>query len=188
MILAYNQQVQSVLSQGVLTRQMTRAQSAGQQIEQMSIDYQQQLDQINEQISAAQYRVAAETQIFGLAQTRIGLENQLLVAQNTQTNLDMQSISALQALVNQISTGTFSQGSLGALLNSFQTVSNPAAGASASTILAILTAIFGGGSGSSSLPISVPTGAGTAVFETLAAASYQNRAQMGFGSYKGQNL
>ena len=56
MILQYNDQVQSVLSQGVLTRQRTRAESAGEQVQQLTVQYQMQLAATNEEISATQFR------------------------------------------------------------------------------------------------------------------------------------
>jgi hypothetical protein len=180
--LQYGQQVQSVLSEGVLTRQQTRAQSAGTQIELMNISYQRQLESLNQQISASQYQVQAEQQIFNLAQTRIGLENQLTATQNAQVNLDMQRISALQSLVDQINSSNFGVGALGALLNSLLTVST-VGGPTNQTVLNALQTLFGIGSGNTPT-----TGAGVDILEVLASMSYQNRAQLGFGAYTGTNI
>src|SRR5262249_22589410 len=93
-----NDQIQGVLSQGVLGRQATRAQTAGEQIYQIKQAADRQLEQLNAQISATQYRVNAEQQIFSLASTRIGLETQLLTLQNAQTDKDMARIQALSDL------------------------------------------------------------------------------------------
>ena len=199
-MLNYNNQVQSLLSQGVLTRQMTRAQSAGQQIEQLSVQYQMQMDALNEQISAEQYKVAAESQIFNLAQTRIGLENQLLAAQNAQTSYSMQQIAALQALVTQIQTGNLQTGPLGQLLGAIPTVTN---GSTTMTPLQILLGLFGlsvnpngtltvspsGPSGGGGGGTVVGNGAGgTALFDGMISDAYQSRATMGFAQFRGTNL
>lgn len=199
-MLNYNNQVQSLLSQGVLTRQMTRAQSAGQQIEQLSVQYQMQMDALNEQISAEQYKVAAESQIFNLAQTRIGLENQLLAAQNAQTSYSMQQIAALQALVTQIQTGNIQTGPLGQLLGAIPTVTN---GSTTMTPLQILLGLFGlsvnpngtltvspsGPSGGGGGGTVVGNGAGgTALFDGMISDAYQSRASMGFAQFRGTNL
>lgn len=172
MMLDYSQQVQSLMGQGVLSRQQTRAQSTGQQVEALNLTYQRQKEQIDEQISAAQYKVTAEQQVFSLATTRVGLEAQLLVAQNAQTNLDMQRIAALASLVAQISAGTFDQGAIGALLGALQTVSNPAVGvAGNASILSVLQGLLA----------SDPN-----FLASLSASAYQGRASLGYGVYRGQ--
>jgi len=96
-----------IMSSGILTRQMTPAQSKMEQIALMKQQDQRQLEQMNEQIAAAQYRVNAESQIFSLATTRVGLETQLLQLQNNQTLLDMARISALQQVVEAMQSGNF---------------------------------------------------------------------------------
>ncbi len=106
--LQFNQQVQSILSQGVLVRTPTRAMTAGSEIYNLQVTYQRQQQQLQEQISAANYRVQQESTIFDLATTRIGLENQLLTAQNAQTNLDMTRLKVLIQAVQAIQSGNFS--------------------------------------------------------------------------------
>lgn len=159
MILQYNNSVSAALSQGVLTRQMTRAQTAGQAVEQLSIDYTRQREQIDEQIAAATARVTAENQIFNLATTRVGLENQLLTAQNAQTVLDMQRIAALSQLVAALSSGDFSllpglSDAIASEINSLPNYQGPSA----------------------------------TDLDTLITNAYQNRANQGFAAFRGTNL
>lgn len=161
--LQYSQQIQSVLSQGVLTRQGTRAQTVGAQIYNMQQNYQRQMDQLNEQINATQFRVDGEKQIFDLATTRIGLETQLLAAQNEQTNLDLARIVALQTLLAQMASGNYNVGALGALLAAIPGVTNPAGGSNT---------IPGSGGG----------------LDSLMSSLYQSRASMGFAEFRAQNL
>jgi len=156
-----NQQIQGVLSQGVLTRQMTMAQTKGQQVENIEWQSQTQIDTINEQISAAQYQVQAANQVFNLATTRVGLETQLLTLQNQQTDLDMSRIAALQNLVSTLQSGNM--GPIIALLQSVPGTTNAAVGVSSTT-------------------------ADTSALEALFASAYSNRASLGYGTYSGQNL
>jgi hypothetical protein len=100
-----NQQIEGVLAQGDVTREATRAQTAGTQIEQIQVQAQMQLAQMNEEIALTQYKVTAEQQIFGLATTRIGLETQLLGLQEIQAQQQMQVIAALQGYVGSLQTG-----------------------------------------------------------------------------------
>lgn len=182
MQLQYNQQINSLMSAGVVTRQWTRAQTAGQQIELLNVQYQRQMDQINEQIAAAQYRVNAESQIFTIAATRIGLETQLLALQNAQTDLDMQRIAALQGLIAQISSGNFSTGSIGSLLNSMQTVTNTAVGVAGGTsILSVISGLLAGGASLS------PQDA-YSLLQVLAAGAYSYEGGLGSAGFNGQNL
>lgn len=188
MMLQYNDQVQSILSQGVLTRQLTRAQSTGEQVQQLTVQYQMQLDATNEQVEATQYRVTAEQQIFNLATDRVGLENQLLAVQNAQAAYQMQAIVGLQGIVNQLSTGNLSGGSLGLLLSVMQTVSNPAAGvptnASILQMISTLTSFLTGAAPSNSIaPVQ-----STSSLESSWAGAYQDRASMGFGNFRAQTI
>ena len=177
LLLQYNNQVQGVLSQGVLTRQMTRAQTAGQQIEQLSVAFTRQMEQTNEEISATQFKVQAEGQIFNLATTRVGLETQLLQLQNSQTSLDMVRIAGLSALVAQLQSGNLAQGALGALLAAIPTVSNPVIGGSQN----LLQALMG-------IAAEATNSQMTQSFEDLVAAAYQDRATLGYGTFQAQNL
>jgi hypothetical protein len=99
------QQEYDVLTQGVLTRQRTTAMTKGQEIGQLRYQRDMQLEQINEQISLQQYKVATEQQIFGLATTRIGLETQLLEAQEEQANYQILQVQALAQVVTALSSG-----------------------------------------------------------------------------------
>jgi hypothetical protein len=183
MMLQYNDQVRSVLTQGVLTRTPTRAQTAGQQIQQITVQYQMQKAQLDEQISATAYRVSAEQQIFNLASDRIGLENQLLALQNQQASIQLNAVQALSGLVTQFQTADLS-GPLGLLLMVMQTVTNPAAGVTAGTsaynVLMQLIGLLNGGS--------VTPTVGSNLFDTMAASAYQNRAGMGYSTFRGTNL
>lgn len=100
-------QERDIMTQGILTRQTTTAQSKMEQIAVMKQQNELQLENMNEQISAATFRVDAEKQIFTLATTRIGLENQLLQMQNQGTLLDMARIAALQQVVLALQSGSF---------------------------------------------------------------------------------
>lgn len=151
-------QIAGVMSQGVLTRQLTMAQTKGAQVYEIQVNAQRQLEQMNEQIAAANYRVSLESKIFGLAQTRIGLEMQLLVLQNRQTDWDMERILALRQFYSELSSGKISS-SMAGLLGAIPITSNP--------IGLIDLARF---------------------FEMLAAGAYQDRATMGYAGFRGANL
>jgi hypothetical protein len=193
MMLQYNDQVESVLSAGVLTRQLTRAQTAGQQIEQLTVQYQMQMDQINEQISADQYSVSVATQIFNLAQTRIGLENQLLTAQNYQTTQSMAQIASLQALVTQIQSGNFQSGALGLLLGAIPGSTN---GGVTMTPLEVLQTFAGLIASNPAVYAAVLAAAATgtaassssSTADAVFASAYQNRASMGYAGFRATNL
>lgn len=156
-LLNMNSQISQALSQGVLTRQQTFAQTKAQQVYQIQLDSQRQLDQMNEQIAATQYKVDAEKTVFNLATTRIGLEFQLLGVQKAQTNLDMQRITALGALVSALASGNTDFGPIRDLLNAMPGVYNP-------------------------------VGSGSSVLDQLIAAAYQDRSNLGYGSFKAANL
>jgi hypothetical protein len=97
----------NIMTQGILTRQQTTAQSKMEQIALMKQQDSIQLQNLNEQISAAQFRVDAEKQIFNLATTRVGLEMQLLAMQNQSTTLQMAQVAALQQVVMAMQSGNF---------------------------------------------------------------------------------
>lgn len=151
-------QIAGVMSQGVLTRQLTMAQTKGAQVYEIQVNAQRQLQQMNEQIAAANYRVSLESKIFGLAQTRIGLEMQLLVLQNRQTDWDMERILALRQFYMELSSGKIS-GSMAGLLGAIPITTNPIG------------------------PIDLAH-----LFEALAAGAYQDRAQYGYADFRGANL
>jgi hypothetical protein len=195
-----NTQIESVLSAGVLTRTPTRAQTAGQEIEQIQYQANIQLQALNEQIQAEQYRVNAETQIFNMSTTTVGLEAQLLVLQNQQTNLDMQRITSLQAVVSMLQSGNFSL--LGPLLAAMPGFLNPVTGSATPPpswaapfngplTPAQLGALFAQISqmpGFSQILASSTAQPGTEAIAAQFAAAYNSRAAAGMGVYRGQNL
>ena len=129
-----NNSIAGILGQGVLTRQMTSAQTKGTQIENIEIQQGQQLEQLNMQIQVAQAGVQAAQQIFNISSDRIALENQLVQVQEQLAATQFQSVTALSTLLNQFKNGNPAQSntSLAALINALQLVTNPAAGVTAS--------------------------------------------------------
>ena len=97
----------SIMTQGILTRQQTGAQTKMEQIALMKQQDAIELQNLNEQIAAASFRVDAEKQIFNLATTRVGLEMQLLAMQNQSTTLQMAQVAALQQVVLAMQSGNF---------------------------------------------------------------------------------
>lgn len=157
-----NDQIESVLNQGVLTRMPTRAQTAGEQIEQIQANAQIQLDQMNEQISASTFQVQAAQQIYNLAQTRIGLENQLLTAQNQQTQLQMAQVAQLATFYQAMVSGNFS---------------------SIPNITQLLNAIPGSTTPGGTAPASADQ-----ILQMLFAGTYNAYSGLGLGTYNGANL
>ena len=159
-----NTQIEGVLTQGVLTRSPTRAQTAGTQIEQIQVQGQMQLDQMNEQIALANYQVQTAQTVFNLATTRIGLETQLLQLQEVQQSQQMAGIVALQNLVNALSSGSTAYAPLMALLASVpQSTVSPAA--------------------SGGMTVNM-----TALLEQLFAAAYSQYSGLGYGTFNGTNM
>ena len=68
-----------ILTQGVLTRNTGPAAQKGYEIAQLRYQRDQQLLQMNEQISLMQYKVSGEQKIFDLAKDRIGLDRKSVV-------------------------------------------------------------------------------------------------------------
>jgi hypothetical protein len=141
------QQEYDILTQGVITRQRTNAMTKGQEIGVLRYQRDMQLQQINEQISLQQYKVATETQIFGLATTRIGLETQLLEAQTAQAQFQMQQVMALSQVVSALTSGL----SGGALMTQITSLMSSGAMPTESGIMYTLLTMLG-------LAGNVPTG------------------------------
>ena len=199
LILNTNTQIESVLSQGVLVRQATRAQTAGQELQRVQYEANRQLDVLNEQIAAARYRVSAEGQIFNLANTRVGLEMQLLALQNQQTNVDIKRIDGLREILIR------TQAALGAG-NATEMLAALGAGMTAlSDVIAEAGAGFKfapgvGGTpplpGRPQPPAPGPPGRGpgnrpqgyTDLLDILISGAYQDRATMGYAGFRAQNL
>jgi len=155
-----NNQVAGVLNQGNLTRQQTQAQTKAQQVYQIQFDAQRQLDVMNEQIAATQYKVQLEGKIFQLATTRVGLETQLLQLQTAQTNQDMARIQALSDLVNALQSGNYNFGPLMQLISALPGTTNPGVG-----------------------PLDL-----TSIIEAAFSSAYQDRANLGYGTFRGQGI
>lgn len=96
------QQEYDIMTQGVLTRQRTIAQTKIGQIEQLRYERDLQLEQINQQIALAQYRMQAEQKIFGFTVDRISLEAQLLALKEQDANLQLLQIKALQDTIGKL--------------------------------------------------------------------------------------
>jgi hypothetical protein len=184
------QQEAGIMSQGVLARHQTEAQSKAQQISDLQRTVNIQLQTMNEQIAVDQNKVAAESKVFSLATSRIALENQLIDAQNAQTTYSMKNIVALANLYelisnsNQsISSGEISGTLAGWLLNALP--KNPVGGN------------FSGGS-SDQIPNNrtPPTSGGytadpiqtTGRLASATSQAYETYATMGYGGYNGAGL
>lgn len=94
-------QIQGIMNQGALVRQVTVAQQKAYQIELIQQQAAQQEQQLQEQINVSQYKLQTQQQIFDLAQTQVGLENQLAQTQIYVINEDNARISAMQQLLTQ---------------------------------------------------------------------------------------
>jgi len=131
-----NQQIQDIIAAGAPTRMRTQAQTKLAQIEQIELQRNQQLLQMNEQISVAGYRLKSEEKIFNLAQDRVGLETQLAQLQMQTIDQDIARIAALKELINVMS-GT--QGS--ALVAAIIAALSGAPTSSTAGLLALLQAL-----------------------------------------------
>lgn len=164
-----NDQIQSILEQGVLTRQQTTAQKKGQQIYSLESNASKQLSTIDQQISLEQYKVSVEQYIFNLATTKIGLETQLLALQESQSSQQLAAIQALQQLIDALQNGNYNY----------------------STIQSILSALGYSGAAANipTKPGSNPAGSSSSAdMDTSAASAYASRGVLGYGGYRGTNL
>lgn len=204
--LEYLNQVQSIMSQGNVTRQRTQAQSAFSQLYDAQVNYSQQLDSINQQINLAQYQLNVEQQIFNLATTKAGLESQLLSLQEQGVNEDMQRIVAMQNLLQTLQSTGYSITNLSSLsANDPNALQNTLLqdlinelGTGQGTMIQQLTTLINvlteyGGlpavTGSPATPnVSSTTGTNPNVATDMLSALYQSRAQFGYGAYRAQNL
>lgn len=105
----YSQQVQGIMAGGVAVREVSASASKAAQLQQAQIGYDQQMDQLNMQISVSQYQYETQQKIYGLATTRVGLEMQLLTLQESQTDQQNASNAALLNIVNVIRSTPASQ-------------------------------------------------------------------------------
>jgi hypothetical protein len=213
----YLDQVHSVMSQGSLTRQVTTAQSKFSQLYDAAAQYNQQMDQMNQEINLDQAQVSAAQQVFNLATTRSGLEQQLLNLQKAGIAQDMSRISAMQNLLQILGqtgyslTGGTSAADPNALVAAIlaallgQVPGTSGSNSALGTLLGILSGSGGipGGATSSSgqytawtgsvapKPSSGSSGSTTASVSLLDAATagaYAKRASFGYGQFRGQNL
>ena len=88
-----------ILTGDTLKYKRTTAQDKGQQIEAAQAQYNQQMDQINQEIALTSYKVQSEQQIFALAADRIGLETELLGLQEQQIDKSTAQTQALQQVL-----------------------------------------------------------------------------------------
>lgn len=205
--LQYLNQVQSIMSQGNLTRQRTQAQSAFSQLYDAQVNYSQQLDSINQQINLAQYQLSVEQQIFNLATTKAGLESQLLTLQEQGVNEDMQRISALQNLLATLQSTGYSITNLGsvsandpnALQNTLLQDLVNQLGTGQDTMIQQLQQLvnilteYGGispvaGTQTVTPNTSTVTAPNPNVLTDIISAAYQSRAQFAYGAFRGQNF
>jgi hypothetical protein len=105
----YNEQVFQVVNQGSIQRQQG-AVTQGMQLAQLAAQYAQQLNDLDSQISLAQQKVAAESQIFTIAQNINDLHAQDAQLQMDALNYQLQQYQALQKIVagiTQDASGVF---------------------------------------------------------------------------------
>lgn len=205
--LQYLNQVQSIMSQGNLTRQRTQAQSAFSQLYDAQVNYSQQLDSINQQINLAQYQLSTEQQIFNLATTKAGLESQLLTLQEQGVQEDMQRITAMQNLLATLQQTGYSITNLSSLStndpNALQNTLlqdlinqlNTGQGTMVTQLQELINILteYGGltPAGSAAVPIAgsaAVTAPNPNVLSDVFAAAYQSRAQFAYGAFRGQNF
>jgi hypothetical protein len=184
------QQTESIMGQGTLTRNQTLAQSKYAQMYQASVNYSNQLMDINEQIAVAQAQVTAAQQVFTLATNRQALESQMVSLQTESINLDMGRISAMSNLLKVLQSTNYSITSaagsstpnamilaiLAALLGQ---LGNSSSSSTSNLINSILAAMQGSASG---------TGSASGGASGDLAAVYQLLAQMGMTGFNGANL
>lgn len=199
----YLDQVHQIMSQGSLSRQTTSAQSKFSQLYDASAQYNIQLDQMNQQISLDQAQVAAAQQVFNLATTRQGLEQQLLTLQTAGINQDMQRISAMQNLLQLLSSTGYSLTGASANPNDPNSMINqllaallggiPGAGTGNGALQTILQLLgqnggFGGGGVLGGISAIGTPPSPVSALDTLSAQAYSSRASYGYGGYRGTNL
>ena len=90
-----------ILNQGVLVRQKTMAQTKGEAIAEIEKQKAEQLEQIDNQIKLAKYKLETESKLFDLTGSRVALENRLLNLKFQEIDADMRRIAALQNLLAQ---------------------------------------------------------------------------------------
>jgi septal ring factor EnvC (AmiA/AmiB activator) len=142
--LQFLQQTEAIEGQGTLTRGITQSQSKFSQLYSLDVGHQNQLQDLNAQISTEQYKVSAEQQIFNLATTRQGLESQLVTLQEQGIDYDMARIAAMQNLLGVLQSTGYSITNLGSISNS-----DP--NAAITQLIQILVGLLGNGSTASSI-------------------------------------
>jgi hypothetical protein len=100
-----SQQIQTIMSRGVLTRTPTNAMQKSLEIKQLQDQANKQLDQLNKQISLAQAKFDLDKSIFGLTQDQVTLEQQLLDIQKEQAIQDAAKTMAIQAFLTKYEAG-----------------------------------------------------------------------------------
>jgi hypothetical protein len=187
------QQTEQIMGQGTLTRSQTLAQSKYAQMYQASVQYSNQLMDINAQIAVAQAQVTAAQQVFQLATTRQGLESQMVALQTASIQLDMSRIAAMKSLLQTLENSSYSIANLGNV-----NPSDPNA-----LILAILSTLLSqlglsSSSGNMSTLINtlqgIMNGSGsqgpnpTGALGNISSAAYAQMARLGIGGFNGVSL
>jgi hypothetical protein len=108
----YRQQVFSLQSSDSLARRGNPAEDTARQISLAKSQYNQQVIQLNFQISTYQQKVAYEQQIYGLATTTAALQQQALADQGYQLQEQIAQAQTVVALLQSISGLTASGGAL----------------------------------------------------------------------------
>jgi hypothetical protein len=108
----YRQQVFSLQSNDSLARRGNPAEDTARQISLAKSQYNQQVIQLNFQISTYQQKVAYEQQIYGLATTTAALQQQALADQGYQLQEQIAQAQTVVALLQSISGLTASGGAL----------------------------------------------------------------------------
>jgi hypothetical protein len=200
----YLQQVESIMSSGNVTRQMTQAQTKFSQLFNLQANYTVQLDELNQQIAVSQYQLTVQQQIFSLATTRLGLEQQMTDLQEQGIREDVQRIEAMQNLLATLQATGYSITNLGALsasdpnalanqllqdlVNELNTGQNTMS-QQLQELINILSE-YGGLPGASATNPATPSTASTSVpnpnsLTGIFSAAYQSRAAFAYGAFRG---
>jgi len=105
----FGKQEQQILSGGVLTRTASASATKAGQLGDLQRNFNQQMDQLNQEIAVSQYKLQSQQQIFNLASTQAGLETQVLQLQFQQIDEQTASTGALENLLNTVKNTPMSQ-------------------------------------------------------------------------------
>lgn len=134
-----------ILTQGVMARQQSTAQTKGQEIEANDEQYNQQMTQLNQEMALTQFKVTAQEKIFGLATDQNDLEAQMLSLQEAAATEQYKQVAAEVAALSEL-TNALAGGGAGLPGGLF----NAVGGIDMQAILQLL-GLGSGGTGSSQL-------------------------------------